>query len=53
MMASEILCLRLSFVGEEHKWDYIANNAKLLFLAGTMNLICGLALCSRWFLCFH
>ena len=53
MIASEMLCLRLSFVGEGHKGDYITNNAKLLFLAGTRNLVSGSVLCSRWLLCFH
>ena len=53
MIASEMLCLRLSFVGEGHKGDYITNNAKLLFLAGTRNLVSGSVLCSRWHLCFH
>ena len=41
MIASEMLCLRLSFVGEGHKGDYITNNAKLSFLAGTRNLFVG------------
>ena len=51
--ASEMLCLRLSFVGEGHKRDYITNNAKLSFLAGTRNLVVGLALCSRWLWWLH
>ena len=51
--ASAMLRPRLTFVGEEHKGDYITNNAKLSFLAGTRNLVVGLALCSRGLLCFH
>ena len=39
MMASEMLCLRLSFVGEGHKGYYITNNARLSFLARTRSLM--------------
>ena len=53
MIASEMLRPRLTFVGEEHKGDYITNNAKLSFLARTRNLVVGLALCSRWYWCHH
>ena len=41
MIASEMLCLRLSFVGEGHKGNYITNNAKLSFLARTRNIFVG------------